>query len=170
MAVEAAAKVARRRGYDVVVLEEFLRGEAAQAGAWIGELGRALTRANLRRPLVVIAGGELTVTVQGNGRGGRAQEFALAAALSLQGAPGAWVVGIGTDGRDGPTDVAGAIVDGATVARGKRRRYDAQRYLARNDSYTFFKNVGGHIRTGLTGTNVNDLYLVLVDPKGGAIK
>ena len=165
MAVEAAAKVARQRGYDVVVLEEFLRGEAAQAGAWIGELGRALTRANLRRPLVVIAGGELTVTVQGNGQGGRAQEFALAAALSLQGAAGAWVVGIGTDGRDGPTDVAGAIVDGATVARGKRRRSDAQRYLARNDSYTFFKNVGGHIRTGLTGTNVNDLYLLLVHPK-----
>jgi glycerate-2-kinase len=75
------------------------------------------------------------------------------------------VAGVGTDGRDGPTDAAGAMVDGGTVARGKRKGYDAARYLGRNDSYTFFKHVGGQLKTGLTGTNVNDLYLVLVNPK-----
>jgi glycerate 2-kinase len=71
---------------------------------------------------------------------------------------------MGTDGRDGPTDVAGAAVDGMTVSRGKRKGYDAASYLAKNDSYTFFKRAGGHIVTGLTGTNVNDLYLLFINP------
>ena len=116
-------------------------------------------------PLCVLAGGELTVTVQGKGLGGRAQEFALAAALSLHGARNVWAVGFGTDGRDGPTDVAGAVVDGGTVARGTRQGLDAAVYLKRHDSYNFFKKAGGHIVTGLTGTNVNDLYLVLIHPR-----
>ncbi len=73
-----------------------------------------------------------------------------------------WVVGVGTDGRDGPTDAAGAVVDGNTVARGTSKGVDAAKYLKRNDSYTFFKKIGGHIKTGPTGTNVNDLYFLLV--------
>jgi len=106
--------------------------------------------------------GELTVTACGPGTGGRAQEFALAAALAIQGTPGVWVAGFGTDGRDGPTDAAGAVTDGATVASGKRKRMDAARCLHKHDSYSFFKKVGGHIKTGLTGTNVNDLYVLMV--------
>jgi len=102
--------------------------------------------------------------VRKSGKGGRAQEFALAAALAMQDSSGVWVVGFGTDGRDGPTDVAGAMVDGGTVARGKKKRLAATAYLKKNDSYSFFKKVGGHILTGPTGTNVNDLYLVLVRP------
>jgi glycerate 2-kinase len=165
VAVNAAASAARRLGYDVVVFEQFLTGEAAQIGQWMGQLGRELAeRTRLRRPLLVLAGGEVTVTVRGNGRGGRAQEFALAGALSLQGTSGVWLAAMGTDGRDGPTDVAGAAVNGKTVARGRLKGYSAARYLARNDSYIFFKNVGGHIRTGPTGTNVNDLYFLLVHP------
>jgi glycerate 2-kinase len=165
MAVQAAADAAHRLGYEVVMINQFLTGEAAQVGQWMGNLGQTRQQVNLRRRVAIIAGGELTVTVKGNGRGGRAQEFALAGALSLQGTPGAWLAGVGTDGRDGPTDAAGAVVDGETVTRGKRKGCDAAKYLARNDSYRFFKHVGGHIMTGLTGTNVNDLYLLLIHPQ-----
>ena len=165
MAVEAAMRVAREMEYDVVTVDGFLTGEAARIGTWMADMGRCLEHAKLRRRLMVLAGGELTVTVKGNGRGGRAQEFALAAALALQGTARAWVVGMGTDGRDGPTDVAGAMVDGGTVAHARRKGYDAVDYLSRNDSYTFFKKVGGHIKTGLTGTNVNDLYLLFIHPQ-----
>ena len=165
LALEAAAMVARHAGYESVLIEEFVIGEASLVGRWMGELGKNLaSRTALPGPVCVLAGGELTVTVRGSGKGGRAQEFALAAALAMQGTPGVWAVGVGTDGRDGPTDVAGAVVDGDTVARGKKKRLAAAAYLKRNDSYTFFKKVGGHIITGPTGTNVNDLYLVLVRP------
>jgi glycerate 2-kinase len=166
LACEAAAKAARLAGYEAVLVEEYVTGEAERLGRWMGELGKNLAgRKALPGPVCVVAGGELTVTVRGSGRGGRAQEFALAAALSIQGVSGVWVMGIGTDGRDGPTDAAGAIVDGQTVARSKIKRVDAVNYLKRNDSYTFFKKVGGHIKTGPTGTNVNDLYVLLVHPR-----
>jgi glycerate-2-kinase len=163
LAVEAAAKAMRGAGYETLVIEKFLAGEAADAGQWMGELGRDLAdRPALPFPYCVLAGGELTVTVRGSGLGGRAQEFALAAALAMHGARKVWVAGFGTDGRDGPTGVAGAVVDGRTVIRGERLGLDAAAYLRRNDSYHFFKKVGGHIVTGPTGTNVNDLYLFLV--------
>lgn len=166
LAVEAAAKAARRAGYALIVIEEFLAGEAADIGYWLGRLGRDLAgRPGLAGPLCVVAGGELTVTVRGPGLGGRAQEFVLAAALALEGSRGVWAAGIGTDGRDGPTDAAGAVADGTTVARGRRLSLDAGSSLMRNDSYRFFKKVGGHIGTGLTGTNVNDLYLLLIHPQ-----
>jgi len=149
LAVEAAAKAAHKEGYE--------------SGRWMGELGKELARrTTLPGPVCVLAGGELTVTVRGSGTGGRAQEFALAAALVIQGTLGVWVAGFCTDGRDGPTDAAGAVADGETVARGKRKRMDASRFLRKHDSYTFFKKVGGHIKTGLTGTNVNDLYVLMV--------
>jgi glycerate-2-kinase len=165
LALEAAAKAARAAGYESVLIEEFVTGEASLVGRWMGELGKNLaSRTALPGSVCVLAGGELTVTVRGSGKGGRAQEFALAAALAMQGTAGVWAVGVGTDGRDGPTDVAGAVVDGDTVSYGRKKRLDAAAYLKRNDSYTFFKKVGGHIRTGPTGTNVNDLYMLLVHP------
>ncbi len=163
LAVEAAAKAAHKEGYESVLLDTFMTGEAGQFGRWMGELGKELARrTTLPGPVCVLAGGELTVTVRGSGTGGRAQEFALAAALVIQGTLGVWVAGFCTDGRDGPTDAAGAVADGETVARGKRKRMDASRFLRKHDSYTFFKKVGGHIKTGLTGTNVNDLYVLMV--------
>jgi len=84
--------------------------------------------------------------------------------LAIQGTPGIWMAGFGTDGRDGPTDAAGAVAAAETVARARRTRIDAAGFLRRHDSYTFFKKAGGHIQTGLTGTNVNDLYVLLVHP------
>jgi glycerate-2-kinase len=166
LAVEAAAKAAHKEGYESVLLGMFVTGEAGQFGRWMGELGKELARrTTLPGPVCVLAGGELTVTVRGSGAGGRAQEFALAAALGIQGTPGVWVAGFGTDGRDGPTHAAGAVADGETVARGKRKRMDAARFLRKHDSYTFFKRVGGHIKTGLTGTNVNDLYVLMVSDR-----
>jgi glycerate-2-kinase len=165
LALEAAVKAAGLAGYESVRIEDFVTGEAAMVGRWMGELGKNLAgRAALPGPVCVLAGGELTVTVRGSGRGGRAQEFALAAALAMHGSSGVWAVGFGTDGRDGPTDAAGAMADGGTVARGKKKRLTAAAALTRNDSYRFFKTIGGHIVTGPTGTNVNDLYLILVKP------
>ncbi|NIU73201.1 MAG: glycerate kinase, partial [Gammaproteobacteria bacterium] len=112
-------------------------------------------------------GGEPTVTVEGSGRGGRSQELALAAALALEGRPGVQLLAAGTDGTDGPTDAAGAFVDGGTVRRGAQRGVDAREHLARNDSHRFFDAEGGLVRTGPTGTNVRDLVLLRVDAGRG---
>jgi glycerate 2-kinase len=99
--------------------------------------------------------------VRGKGLGGRAQEFALAAAHELARLPNVWIAGFGTDGTDGPTDAAGAIVDGHMLARAAQLDLNPMDSLDRNDAYHFFKTVGGHIHTGPTGTNVNDLYLLI---------
>ena len=116
----------------------------------------------LQRPCCVVAGGETTVTVTGKGKGGRAQEFAAAAALEIAGLAKVWVVAIGTDGTDGPTDAAGAVVDGDTVARAQRLLVDLKGALKRHNTYPALKRLHQLIITGPTGTNVNDLYLLLV--------
>jgi hydroxypyruvate reductase len=110
----------------------------------------------------VIAGGETTVTVRGNGKGGRNQEFALAAALEIAGMPQVVALSGGTDGTDGPTDAAGAIADGTTLARAAQRGMDAYAYLSDNDAYHFFQALDGLIITGPTHTNVNDVMMMLV--------
>jgi glycerate-2-kinase len=110
----------------------------------------------------VVAGGETTVTVTGRGKGGRAQEFAASAAFEIAGLPNTWVVALGTDGTDGPTDAAGAIVSGNTVARAKKIGLDLRSFLNRHNTYPALKTLGCHIYTGPTGTNVNDLYLLLL--------
>jgi glycerate-2-kinase len=163
MAVAALAKTAADHGLHPIVLSTSLTGEAREAAKLFGAIARELhhTGRPVRRPACVLAGGELTVTLQGAGRGGRAQEFALAAAIEIAGLPDLWIAGFGTDGADGPTDVAGAVADGGMVARAARLRIDPMTALRRNDAYRFFQKVGGHIRTGLTGTNLNDLYLLL---------
>ena len=116
----------------------------------------------LQRPCCVVAGGETTVTVTGKGKGGRAQEFAAAAALEIAGLAKVWVVAIGTDGTDGPTDAAGAVVDGNTVVRAQRLSVDLKGALKGHNTYPALKKLRQHIVTGPTGTNVNDLYLLLV--------
>jgi glycerate-2-kinase len=145
------------------VIAEPLLGEASVEGRRFGALARriATTGRPIRRPAVVVAGGEPTVTVRGRGKGGRAQEFALAAARGIAGLHGVWIAALGTDGTDGPTEAAGAVVDGSTVDRAGRIGVDLSRALRRNDSHGFFRKTGGHIVTGPTGTNVNDLYLIL---------
>lgn len=166
-AVEAVAVAARRTGLRPLVLTTSLTGEAREAARVFGAIGRELAASDrpVGRPVCVIAGGEPTVTVRGRGMGGRAQEFALAAAVEIAGVPGIWIAAAGTDGTDGPTDAAGAVVDGGTVARAVRLGLDPRDALRRSDSYAFFKKAGGHIVTGPTGTNVNDLYLLLALPR-----
>lgn len=163
-AVEAVARVAKHYGLRPLILSTSLQGEAREAAKCFGAMAREIvtTGRPIQRPACVIAGGELTVTVRGKGRGGRAQEFALAAAREVAGLPDVWIAGFGTDGTDGPTDAAGAIADGQTLARAARLHVDPEDSLVRNDAYHFFKTVGGLIRTGPTGTNVNDLYLLIV--------
>lgn len=155
-ALEAAAQ---QRGLAVTRLAEPLRGEARAVGA---EFARRALGLRCGRAQLLIAGGETTVTVRGDGRGGRCQELALAAALALAGEKNVMLIAAGTDGSDGPTDAAGAFADGDTVSRGNALGVGAEDALTRNDSYGFFARAGGLIRTGPTGTNALDVALVLV--------
>ena len=163
-AVEAVAQAARRSGFRLLVLSTSLIGEAREAAKSFGAIAREIVTSGrpVRRPACVIAGGELTVTVRGEGRGGRAQEFALAASLEIAGLPKVWIAAFATDGTDGPTDAAGAVVDGQTVARAQRVGLIPRESLQGNNAHPFFKKVGGHVITGPTGTNVNDLYVLIV--------
>ena len=110
-----------------------------------------------------IYGGEPTVTVKGSGKGGRNTELALAFAIAADGMEGVTFLSAGTDGTDGPTDAAGAIVDGGTVKRAREKGLNPEDYLERNDSYSFFKETGELLITGPTGTNVMDLEIVLIE-------
>lgn len=162
-AVDAAAREAERLGYDPIVTQAPLTGETAPcARAWIARVKRAVERRASRR-CCVVAGGETIVTLQGTGRGGRNQEFALALAPALAGTPLA-VLSAGTDGIDGPTDAAGAFVNGSTLRRSRERGLDLDEALRNNDSYTFFAALGDLFRCGPTGTNVMDLKIALSDP------
>jgi glycerate 2-kinase len=162
-ALDAASKAAVRRGLRTMAASSTLTGEAREVAKVFGAVGREIARYGkpLSPPCCFLAGGELTVTVSGGGRGGRAQEFALAAALEIAGLKKVWLAAFATDGSDGPTDAAGAVVNGDTVARAVRHGIDPVHTLLQNDAHTFFQRAGGHIITGPTGTNVNDLYLLL---------
>lgn len=161
-AIVAAAARAGLRGVD---LGEVLRGEAREAGRRLIALARS---ARASAPLLLVAGGETVVTLRGAGRGGRNQELALAAAVALAaGGVRASLLAAGSDGRDGPTDAAGAFVDEASVRRGLRAGADAKACLADNDSHGFFLAEGGLLRTGPTRTNVMDLALLRVEPASG---
>jgi hydroxypyruvate reductase len=161
-AVEGARRAAEERGYHTVCLPHATAGEARDAAASFVLQSTGAARLH-DRPLCVIASGETTVTVRGDGLGGRNQEFALAAA-SLLGTFGEAVVlgSAGTDGIDGPTTAAGAIVDPTTLARAARVGVDPESSLARNDTYRFFSRVGDLIVWGPTGTNVGDLHVLLM--------
>ena len=160
-ALAAAVTSCRRNAVKPIVVSTDLRGEARVVGHRLGRLGAALSEA--ARPICLIAGGETTVTLRGGGRGGRSQELALAAALALEGAAEVALLAAGTDGSDGPTDAAGAVVDGWTIERGLQRGVRAQSCLGDNDAYSFFDAEGGLVRTGPTGTNVMDLVFVYAD-------
>ena len=163
-AVLAATRAARTFGLRTVVQSFGVTGEAAKAGKQFGRLARRIVEQGdpVRRPCCIVAGGETTVTVTGRGTGGRAQEFALAAAKSIAGLKNVWIAAVGTDGTDGPTDAAGALVSGETLSRAERLGLNLDRALLNHDSYPILKRLRCHIKTGPTGTNVNDLYLLLV--------
>ncbi|GBC72143.1 D-glycerate 2-kinase [Candidatus Calditenuaceae archaeon HR02] len=157
-ACEAAAQAAREMGYDAVILSRSFEGEASSLGILLGSIAIELEG---RAGVLYVLGGESTVRVKGGGVGGRNQELALAALTRLRRDSRCLVVSIGTDGVDGPTDAAGAIACSEQIARAESLGLDPLDYLERNDSYTFFKQIGGHIVTGPTGTNVGDVVLVL---------
>lgn len=157
--LSAVIDVARQAGFRTVLFSTAMTGEAREAGERFAAL--AVRRDGLRRPSCVVAGGETTVTVTGHGRGGRAQEFAVAAAIRIAGLPRVWVAALGTDGTDGPTDVAGAVVGSDTAAKAEQRGLNLSRALSRHETYQALKTLNAHIYTGPTGTNVNDLYLLL---------
>ncbi len=162
--LEAVARAAQQEGLHSKLVPHPIRGEARVAAKQLTDLAKAITKrhGSLKRPCCVVAGGETTVTVTGRGKGGRAQEFAASAAFEIAGLPNAWVMALGTDGTDGPTDAAGAIVSGSTVALAKKLGIDLRSSLKRHDTYPALKALGCHIHTGPTGTNVNDLYLILL--------
>jgi hydroxypyruvate reductase len=163
-ALRGAQERAAELGYHPITLSDPVQGEARQAAldhaAMVKELVRAGNPAG--RPLCVISGGETIVTVRGNGLGGRNQEFALAAAMAIEGEDNIVILSGGTDGTDGPTEAAGAIIDGLTVRRGRDRGLDPRVCLENNDSFAFLKATGDLLMTGPTLTNVMDLQLVLL--------
>jgi len=163
MALEAAATEAERLGFSPLILSSTMQGEAREVGRAHGEILREVARSGhpLRGPACILSGGETTVTVRGNGRGGRNQEFALAAAAAIDGLNETLVLSAGTDGTDGPTDAAGAIATGRTMERARQLGLDAREYLMKNNSYAFFDGLGDLIRTGPTGTNVMDIHMLL---------
>jgi glycerate 2-kinase len=170
LAVNAAARKARELGFRVMVLSTFIEGETrdvARMHAAIAKQAR-LYGQPARAPVCFISGGETTVTMQGHGKGGRNQEFALAAAIDLAGLEDVLVLSAGTDGTDGPTDAAGAIADGKTCERAMKLGLAAKNYLANNDSYNFFKPLGDLVITGPTNTNVMDVRVILVGRQSGA--
>lgn len=160
-AIEAGKKKAEQLGFDVIIVDTAMHGEARNAGTWLASKVLAHGRVK-EKPVCFISGGETTVSVHGNGTGGRNMELALAFAIKIEGHEGISLLSAGTDGGDGPTDAAGAIVDGLTVSRGGLAGADAVQYLDNNDSYSYFMKTNELLITGPTGTNVMDLQIVLM--------
>lgn len=161
LALDAAARGAKKLGYRPLILSSTMQGEAREVARVHAQIAREVrTSGNpVKAPACILSGGETTVSVRGEGKGGRNQEFALAAAIDIAGLDGVLILSAGTDGTDGPTDAAGAIATGTTLSRGP----DALDYLNRNDSYSYFDRLRDLIKTGPTGTNVMDIHLLLVE-------
>ncbi len=170
--LRAAAVAARARGVTPVLLGDAIEGEAREVGkAFAGiALFAALHGEPARSPCVLISGGETTVTVRGNGRGGRNAEFLLGLALALNGAPGVYALAGDTDGVDGSEDNAGAYVAPDTLARAAALGLEAKDRLADNDAYSLFEALGDLVVTGPTLTNVNDFRAILIERSGGAMR
>jgi len=165
LALEAGEEKARALGYRTLILSSMIEGETREVARFHAAVAREVLKTGrpVSSPACIISGGETTVTIRGNGLGGRNQEFCLAAALELEHLPPRVVVlSGGTDGDDGPTDAAGAIVDPFTVSRGKEAGMSAFQFLDNNDAYHFFERTGDLLMTGPTGTNVMDVRLILV--------
>ncbi len=169
-ALIAAGKEAERQGYRALILSSTVEGEAREVVKVLTAIAKEVRSSGnpLPPPACILWGGETTVTLQGDGKGGRNQEFALASALIIDGQENVVVLSAGTDGTDGPTDAAGAIADGTTVTRAKAKGLDPLDYLRRNDSYHFLQALGDLVITGPTRTNVMDVYMVLVGKREGA--
>ena len=161
----AAQERALSLGYNTIVLSSQIEGEAREVAQVFAAIGKEISQANLpiSPPACIIAGGETTVTIQGDGRGGRNQELALACAIAIDGWKRVSLLSAGTDGTDGPTDAAGAMVNGTSCGRARQANLDPRDFLLANDSYTFFESLGDLLKTGPTRTNVMDIICMLVD-------
>jgi glycerate 2-kinase len=160
LAAQATLEQARREGFHAEILTNELQGEASEVGAMLAKRLRTEIT-NQSRPFCLIAGGETTVTIKGNGKGGRNQEVALAAVAELSDLENVLLISLATDGDDGPTDAAGAVATGESAHRAESLGIDAAGHLSRNDAYVFFDALGDLIRTGPSGTNVNDLMFLI---------
>jgi hydroxypyruvate reductase len=156
----AAANAAKDLGYEPVILTDMLSCEARDAGSFLASI--AVSHRNDGKKLAYIAGGETVVHLKGTGKGGRNQELALSAAIGLDRIPNAAIFSLGSDGTDGPTDAAGGYADGDTVTSLREKGINIHDYLANNDAYNALKAVDGLITTGPTGTNVNDVSVLLL--------
>lgn len=164
--LNVAKKKAEELGFNVEIISSELSGEARDVGKWLAQKSlkiKGLKDQKIKKLRCLISGGETTVTVKGNGLGGRNMELALAFALEIEGIDGITFLSAGTDGTDGPTDAAGAIVDGNTASKAKAIGLDPQAYLKDNDSYNFFKKIDELFITGPTGTNVMDIQIVIIE-------
>lgn len=164
LAVRAAEQAAIALGYRTLILSTFVEGEAREVAKVAVAMARSVRVYGepLEPPACLLWGGETTVTVRGSGTGGRNQELALSAAVALDGLANVALLALATDGTDGPTDAAGGIVDGATASRARARGVDLHAALRNNDAYPALDAVDALLRIGPTGTNVNDLLVILV--------
>jgi len=165
-ALSAARDKAVSLGIDTEIISSTIAGEARDVGKYLAKRAREIRNALCvmrEKKICLISGGETTVAVRGNGKGGRNTELALSFAIEIEGVEGITLLSAGTDGIDGQTDAAGAIVNGETVIKAKRLGMDPQEYLSNNDSYNFFKKTNSLLITGPTGTNVMDIQIILVE-------
>lgn len=163
-ALRAAKGKGVELGYNTLILSSFIEGETTEVAKVHAAIAKEILRSEnpVGRPACVVSGGETTVKIRGTGLGGRNQEFALAAAISIDGLEEVVILSAGTDGTDGPTDAAGAIADGSTIRRSEKLGMIAEKYLRDNNSYNFFKPLEDLIITGPTNTNVMDLRIIMV--------
>lgn len=164
-ALLAAKEQAISLGYNTLVLSSQIEGEAREVAQVFAAIGKEIRQAGLpiSPPACLLAGGEPTVTIQGRGKGGRNQELALAFAIAIDSWDRIFLLSAGTDGTDGPTDAAGAIVSGLTCRRARQANLNPQAFLLTNDSNTFFEALGDLLKTGPTRTNVMDMICMLID-------
>jgi hydroxypyruvate reductase len=164
-ALLASSRKAKQLGYNTLVLSSSIQGEARDVAEVFAAIGKEIAASGnpISPPSCILAGGETTVTIRGNGKGGRNQELALAAALSIKNCPRIAMLSAGTDGSDGPTEAAGAFVDGYTCREALKKGVDAKEHLLNNDSYNFFKALDDLFITGPTRTNVMDVICLLVE-------
>jgi hydroxypyruvate reductase len=163
-ALLAAQEQAISLGYNTMILSSQIEGEAREVAQVFASIGKEISQSGLpiAPPACVLAGGEPTVTIRGEGKGGRNQELALACAISIDGWDRIALLSAGTDGTDGPTDAAGAMVSGVTCQDARQKGLDPYAYLASNDSYSFFESLGDLVMTGPTRTNVMDIICMLI--------
>ena len=164
IALRAAQTTAKEMGYKTLILSSMIEGETREVAKVHTGLAKEILHSGhpIKAPACIISGGETTVTIQGNGMGGRNQEFALAAAMDIDRLEKVLILSAGTDGTDGPTDAAGAVADGSTCERGLAAGLSPAHHLDNNDAYPFFDSLGDLIKTGPTKTNVMDIRLIMV--------